>query len=196
MKIQTSFFQRFNTQIKYSEFFLDNYVKTENGKNSLIIITADHGNGKKLVNNIRNKKISILNQYQIPLLILYPINYKVGRQEINTLGSQVDIMPTIMDIMNMEYNFPMFGKSLIREFKYRYAKGSIEGGWLLYDERFISMRQKNSPSDVFGNPLSVNETDQEWTDLFNEVNNLQHWMVQQKSKEKLSNKLSQLGWKY
>ena len=138
---------------------------------------------------------SDLNQYQIPLLILYPFNHKVGRQEINTLGSQVDIMPTIMDIMNMEYNFPMFGKSLIREFKYRYAKGSIEGGWLLYDERFISMRHKKSPSDVFGNPLFVNETDQEWTDLFNEIDNLQHWMVQQKSKEKLSNKLYQLGWK-
>ena len=58
------------------------------------------------------------------------------------------------------------------------------------------MRHKKSPSDVFGNPLSVNETDQEWTDLFNEIDDLQHWMVQQKSKENLLKKLSQLGWKY
>jgi len=42
----------------------------------------------------------------------------------------------------------------------------------------------------------VNETDQEWTDLFNEIDDLQHWMVQQKSKENLLKKLSQLGWKY
>ena len=56
------------------------------------------------------------------------------------------------------------------------------------DKNFIN-------TDVFGNSLSVNETDQEWTDLFNEIDNLQHWMVQQKSKEKLSNKLYQLGWK-
>ena len=189
------FFSTFQYSDKVLGDFLDKYVKTENGKNSLIIITADHGNGKKLVNNIKNKKISILNQYQIPLLILYPKKFKNIRKKINIIGSQVDIMPTIMDIMNMEYNFPMFGKSLIREFKYRYAKGSIEGGWLLYDERFISMRHKKSPSDVFGNPLSVNETDQEWTDLFNEIDNLQHWMVQQKSKEKLSTKLYQLGWK-
>ena len=41
-----------------------------------------------------------------------------------------------------------------------------------------------------------NETDQEWTDLFNEIDNLQHWMVQQKSKENLLKELSQLGWKY
>ena len=90
-----------------------------------------------------------------------PKNYKIVRQEINTLGSQVDIMPTIMDIMNMEYNFPMFGKSLVRKFKHKYVKGNIEGGWLLYDERFISMRHKKSSTDVFGNPLFVNEIDQE-----------------------------------
>ena len=64
-----------------------------------------------------------------------------------------------------------FGKSLVRNFKQRYVKGNMEGGWLLYDERFISMRQNKSPSDVFGNPLFVNETDQEWTDLFNEIDN-------------------------
>ena len=49
---------------------------------------------------------------------------------------------------------------------------------------------------MYLDPLSVNETDQEWTDLFNEIDDLQHWMVQQKSKENLLKKLSQLGWKY
>ena len=63
-------------------------------------------------------------------------------------------------------------------------------------DSFISMRHKKSPSDVFGNPLSVNETDQIWTVLFDEIDDLQHWMVQQKSKEILLNKLSQLGWRY
>jgi len=42
----------------------------------------------------------------------------------------------------------------------------------------------------------VNEMDQEWTDLFNEIDNLQHWMVQQKSKENLLKELSQQGWRY
>ena len=51
-------------------------------------------------------------------------------------------------------------------------------------------------TDVFGNPLFVNETDQEWIDLLNEIDNLQHWMLQQKSKENLLKELSQLGWKY
>ena len=40
-------------------------------------------------------------------------------------------------------------------------------------------------TDVFGNPLSVNETDKEWTVLLDEIDDLQHWMVQQKSKENL-----------
>ena len=101
-----------------------------------------------------------------------------------------------MDIMNVKYDFPMFGKSLVRNFKHRYVKGNMEGGWLLYDERFISMRQKKSPSDVFGNFLPVNEADLEWTVLFDEIDDLQYWMVQQKSKENLLNKLSHLGWRY
>ena len=79
---------------------------------------------------------------------------------------------------------------------YWVVKANIEDGWLLYDDRFISMRHKNTPSDVFGNPLSFSETDQEWKLLFDEIDDLQHWMVQQKSKENLLKKLSQLGWKY
>ena len=51
-------------------------------------------------------------------------------------------------------------------------------------------------TDLYGNTLSVNETDKEWTDLFDEIDELLHWMVQQKSKEILLKKLSQLGWKY
>ena len=195
-KNTNNFFSTFHYSDEMLGKFLEEYLKTENGKNSLIIITADHGNGKKLVNNIRNKKISILNQYQIPLLILYPKKFKNIRKKINIIGSQVDIMPTIMDIMNMEYNFPIFGKSLLRDFKYRYVKGNIEGGWLLYDERFISMRHKKSPTDRYGKPLVLNKTDIRWVDLFNEIDNIQHWMVQQKSRKYLLEKLSQYGWRF
>ena len=190
------FFSTFQYSDEMLGKFLNEFIQTNNGKNSLIIITADHGNGKSLKKFNQKERLKILNQYHIPLLILYPKNQKNIRRKIDAYGGQVDIMPTIMDIMNMKYDFPMFGKSLVRNFKHRYVKGNIEGGWLIYDERFISMRHKKSPSDVFGNPLSVNETDQEWTDLFNEIDDLQHWMVQQKSKENLLKKLSQLGWKY
>ena len=127
---------------------------------------------------------------------MYPKKFKNIRKKINTIGSQVDIMPTIMDIMNMEYNFPIFGKSLLREFKYRYVKGNIEGGWLLYDERFISMRHKKSPKDRYGNPLMLNKTDIRWVDLFNEIDNIQHWMVKQKSSKYLLEKLSKYGWRF
>ena len=42
----------------------------------------------------------------------------------------------------------------------------------------------------------MNEADLEWTVLFDEIDDLQHWMVQQKSKENLLKELSQLGWRY
>ena len=56
--------------------FLNEFIQTENGKNSLIIITADHGNGKFLINFNQKERLKILSHYHIPLLMLYPNNQK------------------------------------------------------------------------------------------------------------------------
>ena len=42
----------------------------------------------------------------------------------------------------------------------------------------------------------LNKTDIKWVDLFDEINNIQHWMVQQKSRKYLLEKLSQYGWRF
>ena len=53
-----------------------------------------------------------------------------------------------------------------------------------------------SPKDRYGKPLVLNKTDIRWVDLFNEIDNIQHWMVQQKSRKYLLEKLSQYGWRF
>ena len=191
---------KFFSTFKYSDamlgYFLDEYLKTENGKESLIIITADHGNGKELVEADRNEKIQILNQYHIPLLFIYPSSGKQLKMTIDALGGHLDIMPTVLDIMGIPHQYPIFGKSLIRNYKYRYAKGNIEGGWILAENRFIKMRSSNTPMNIYGDIQSQKPGDQIWINLFKEIDDLQFWMVKQNSRVSLSHKLHSLGWKY
>ena len=85
---------------------------------------------------------------------------------------------------------------LIRNYKYRYAKGNIEGGWILAENRFIKMRSSNTPMNIYGDIQSQKPGDQIWINLFKEIDDLQFWMVKQNSRVSLSHKLHSLGWKY
>jgi len=115
---------------------------------------------------------------------------------IDALGGHLDIMPTVLDIMGIPHQYPIFGKSLIRNYKYRYAKGNIEGGWILAENRFIKMRSSNTPMNIYGDIQSQKPGDQIWINLFKEIDDLQFWMVKQNSRVSLSHKLHSLGWKY
>ncbi len=84
-------------------------------KNTIIIITADNGNGalpytKRKLSTIEQFKIT----HDIPFL-MYTINpsYKIPIGTVSKrYASQVDIMPTILDIMGIELENPFVGESL------------------------------------------------------------------------------------
>ncbi|MBU3914803.1 LTA synthase family protein, partial [bacterium] len=67
---------KFYNTFAYSDYalgyFLDNYLKTPQGKNSLIIIVADHGVGKETKLENQKSNLTTFLQYRIPMLILYP----------------------------------------------------------------------------------------------------------------------------
>ena len=87
-------------------YFQDEYRKTEHGGKSLIIVTADHGNGIKQIGQKGNTTFSTINGNHIPLLILFPTDYKISKKTIKYLGGQQDIMPTVMDIMRIKEGLP------------------------------------------------------------------------------------------
>ncbi|NIA17250.1 MAG: sulfatase-like hydrolase/transferase, partial [Planctomycetes bacterium] len=85
--------------------------------NTLVVVFSDHGDefyehgssahGQSLHNELTH----------IPLIFKWP-GAIAGNKKIDCLVSQVDIMPTILDYMDIQYNGVMQGKSL---------KGLIEG---------------------------------------------------------------------
>jgi phosphoglycerol transferase MdoB-like AlkP superfamily enzyme len=82
--------------------------------NTIFIFTSDHGSGNALGNigkELRpdDKIVSNIEGYRIPLLIYAPKIF--NPKEIDILGSQNDIKPTIIDILGFENSFSSMGNS-------------------------------------------------------------------------------------
>lgn len=93
----------FFNAMRYSDYALEQLVtQLEQIDNTLFVFTADHAYGDK----------KGLKRFHIPLLI-----YEKGKtkgKRIKTLGSQLDIMPTILDMLNVQVMHASMGKSLLQ----------------------------------------------------------------------------------
>ncbi len=96
---------------KYSDWALGHFIRQiENDPafaHTLIIVTGDNGT---LVNPVHDPDLS---QYEIPILI-YDTDHKIGPgRRISRLGSQVDILATVMGLLQLSYNDQSFGSNLL-----------------------------------------------------------------------------------
>lgn len=94
-------------------------------KNTLFIFTSDHGAGDaaNLVSKgLRGEftPLASVEHFRIPLIIYAPEIF--AHKEIDTLGSHVDIFPTIIDLLGWKGTFTALGNSLFdREAKERFV---------------------------------------------------------------------------
>nr|WP_307777131.1 LTA synthase family protein [Flavobacterium panacis] len=107
-------FPKGNTEIQesiaYTDYSLRKFFKTiqkENWyKNTLFVITADHTSSS----GTRDIDKTNIGKFRIPILFLDPSN-----QEFNVTDEknfqQIDIMPSILDYLNVKANIVSFGKS-------------------------------------------------------------------------------------
>lgn len=96
--------------IGYSDFILKQFferVKKETWyKNTLFIITADHTSPERKKDIYKNK----IGRYSIP--ILYFMGDSSLKGSNNSITQQIDIMPTILDLLDYNKEFFSFGKSV------------------------------------------------------------------------------------
>lgn len=79
--------------------------------NTLIVFTSDHGEAFNEHNNIMHK--DLYNEtLHIPLIISWSKKLPRNRR-ITELVRTIDIMPTILDILNIKITFPIQGRSLL-----------------------------------------------------------------------------------
>ena len=97
--------------VEYSDWCIGNFLakaRQQNWyKNTLFVILADHG---KIVGPIDSDLPESYNH--IPLVIFGP---GVKAEKTDHLATQVDVMPTILGIMGVEYDFEGFGVNLLHQ---------------------------------------------------------------------------------
>lgn len=126
------------------ERFVESVKKESWFDNTIFIFTADHGSGNAL-NEIgkelrpEDKKLESIEHFRIPLLIYAPKIF--NPKTIDTLGSQNDIMPTIIDMLGFKQPFSAMGNSLFDETiedRFVYFFGGDQIGYIKNDCFVIS----------------------------------------------------------
>lgn len=96
---------------KYSDWALGRFIRqlqsNKSFDNTIVLITADNG---KLLSPVLDLDLT---QYQIPILILGIGSVQIRAQQIDLLGSQTDILPTLMGLLRFDYDDYSFGKDLL-----------------------------------------------------------------------------------
>ena len=99
--------------IQYSDFSLKtffNSIKNEKWfSNTIFVITADHTSPKSADSKYKNR----IGRYSIPMLFYAPALNIKGVD--STITQQIDIMPTLLDLLNYEDDFFAFGESVFNK---------------------------------------------------------------------------------
>lgn len=94
--------------------FLTELRKSEYGQNTLVAVLGDHGlpSPESLHVSSGYYKHRLVN-HKVPFIIYHPSKL-VSREDSSTFGSQVDVFPTIADIIDLPFTTKALGRSLIR----------------------------------------------------------------------------------
>lgn len=94
---------------RYADHALGRFIEAARSHawfdNTLFVIVADHDA------RVYGKADIPLNTYEIPLLMYAPRHLKPGR--IDTPTSQIDVAPTVLGLLGLEYEAPFFGQNVL-----------------------------------------------------------------------------------
>jgi phosphoglycerol transferase MdoB-like AlkP superfamily enzyme len=100
----------------YSDYSIGEFFKAVKRsswfENTIFILTADHALGQFQGNTIDDK-------FSIPLVLYCPKLF--SHRKIGFPSSQADIMPTIMEMLNLKTSYSAIGKSLLRDYENRFV---------------------------------------------------------------------------
>jgi arylsulfatase A-like enzyme len=122
--------------------FFENARQSGYWQDTVFMVTADHNMGKWEM-NYRERQ-------WIPLLVLVPGDPTFPRGRIDaTLGSQLDIAPTALDLLGLSAAQAFGGQSLLRPAAHRFALFNFysQVGWL--DEDVLLLHDMERPLALF-----------------------------------------------
>jgi phosphoglycerol transferase MdoB-like AlkP superfamily enzyme len=122
---------KFRRALRYSDhslkIFFDKARKEGWYENTVFIITGDHP-----YHSMRNDFASI---FRVPLLIYRPKGLAPARDD--GIGSQVDILPTVLDLLSLSSTHASMGSSLLSGKKEHYAVVRHGAEFAVFDDRLV-----------------------------------------------------------
>lgn len=140
-------------RLYYADHALGEFMKQAENEswfeNTVFIMCSDHqayGIGGQAG---EYEKTKVDRTFKIPMLIYCPSLFKP--EVTDELGSQFDIVPTIIDILNIETPYSSMGKSLFSKTDNRFAFLSYEGDqvYLINNEGIVWNDWKNSANSSY-----------------------------------------------
>jgi arylsulfatase A-like enzyme len=107
--------KNYGAEVQYVDKYLGELWKKLDAlgllKNTIVILTADHGEGLKTHGNLGHVERLYQETIRVPLIIYYP---NLGRRGhvADPIVNHLDLMPTILDLVHVNYKGSMSGYSL------------------------------------------------------------------------------------
>lgn len=122
--------------------FFDEAKKQPWYKNTIFFICADHSPSTSTAfYNLRTQL------YQIPMAIFDPSG-KLGKGRSEKIFQQIDIYPTVLDLLNIETNYYSFGNSLFSTDD-RYAVSYLEGSYFYFYKNKLLVFSENEARNLY-----------------------------------------------
>lgn len=102
--------KKWSSAVKYTDWAIANFIKQAKQKpwfnDTIFVISADHCAGSA------GKTAVPVERYHIPLIIYAP-KY-IAPKQIDQIASQIDVPPTILGLLNMDYVSRFIGRDILR----------------------------------------------------------------------------------
>jgi phosphoglycerol transferase MdoB-like AlkP superfamily enzyme len=146
--------------VKYTDFSLSQFFKNSKEedwfKNTIFIITADHTSSVQFSEKYNHKTARI----EIPLIIFSGDSSIIGLN--NNIVQQIDIMPTLLELINYNNKYFCFGKSMFSN--HNWAISKLYNQYRLItpsaiitnkEEKYKSYSDKNFSKEIENNKTNI-----------------------------------------
>ncbi len=121
--------KRYTECLRYIDKTLESFVKALEDTNTLFAITGDH------ITRIQMDQVYYFDKYRVPL-IFYSKNENLSLYE-NDLTSHMDILPSVIDFLNLSEDFSPIQNSIFDSIKNKIFNYSYHNKFLLAEEDYV-----------------------------------------------------------
>ena len=111
-------------------------------KNTLFVLTADHST----VTHFAEYQ-NIQGAFSIPLIIYYPGGNLKG--DVAKLAQQIDIMPTVLSLLNYDKPFFAFGNNLMNNNDDNFVVTNNDGNYNFYQKDYVLFNNEDKSSGLY-----------------------------------------------